>query len=115
MACPPDWPGYQASRIALAFCCGPVHGERAAVEQDHDHRLAGFGDGLEQLLLDVGQDDIGAVAAGEAFGVTRISSPSRRGVRPTNATTTSAFFAVATAWSCRSSWRGLHSKAMPRR
>ena len=45
----------------------PVDRERAAVLQDDDERLAGGGEGFEQLLLRGGQIDGGAVAAGEAF------------------------------------------------
>ena len=66
---PPDWPGYQASRRASGVLLCPVDGEGAAVQQDDDDGLAGFGDGFEKLLLDVGQVDVGAVAAGEALGV----------------------------------------------
>ncbi len=42
-------------------------GERAAAGEHDDQRLAGGLQGLEQVALDPGQADVGAIAAGEAF------------------------------------------------
>ena len=59
-------PGFEKRvRVLLS----PIDGEGAAVEQNDDHGLAGFGDGFEQFLLNVGQGDVSAVSAGEALGV----------------------------------------------
>ena len=44
----------------------PGQGDRAAAHQDHDDGLSGGCDGFEEILLGCGQDNLGAVAAGEA-------------------------------------------------
>ena len=113
MACPPDWPGIPGFEEGLGVVFCPVDGERAAVEQDDDHRLAGFGDSFEHLLLDVGEVDVRAVAAGEALGVhLHLFAFEARGEADEGYDYV-GFLAASTASSWRSSWRGIHSKARP--
>ena len=50
MAVPPSSPGYQASRMALAFCLAQLTRQRAAVHQHHHQRLAGGLHGFEREL-----------------------------------------------------------------
>ena len=66
MACAPACPGYQASRMASAFCWAQLTARARAVHQHDDERFAGGFGGFEKLLLRGGEGDVGAVAAGEA-------------------------------------------------
>ena len=61
-AWPVSWPRYQHSKIAGTFRLSIVDGERAAVEQQHDHRFAGGQHGVDQFLLPADQVEAGAVA-----------------------------------------------------
>src|ERR1700716_1748318 len=66
MACEPPSPGYQASRMASAFCWAQV---TARAEPFMRTTTSGLPAGFEELLLRGGQGDVGAVAAREAGDV----------------------------------------------
>ena len=99
MAWPPDWPGYQASSRARAFCWAQLTARALPLSRTTTIGLPVLATASSICCWTSGRSMSVRSPPEKPLAFTFISSPSRRGVSPTKAITTSAFLAAATAWS----------------
>ncbi len=69
MACPPDWPGYQASSRARAFCWAQFTARALPLSRTTTIGLPVLATASSISCWTSGRVDVGAVSAGEALGV----------------------------------------------